>query len=97
MSKYYGMDGKEIKFDAYCALMEDNDKRKVSYTRMLNGYIVSTFLICVNSGGPADNPLIFESIVTDRGGNIYDSKKYSTQKKAKAGHRQLMKEWREKY
>ena len=92
MSEFYSRKGKAITAEEWATTFKD---KRVAITYLSNGIDVSTVWLGINHQFGKGPPLIFETMVfTANGGD--EMKRYSTEKKALAGHKRMVKKWKDK-
>jgi len=84
MSEHYDKQGEPIGLLEWAKLLEDNEYRRVGYTKV-EGCAVSTVWLGLNHQYGDGPPLIFETMI-DTGDGWDDERRYSTLEEAQKGH-----------
>lgn len=92
MSMYYDRNGDPITRDAWIRLWKDPAYRRITQ-QQAGSYWVSTVWLGYDHGFGDWSPVIFETLVTDKAGEV-DMERYRTLAEAKAGHERWVREGR---
>ena len=94
---YYDKDGSPITALEMDTKMDVTYKR-VGYTKLKSGNIVSTVWLGIDHSFSCDGPpIIFETMVlTTQGCDSLDCQRYSTLQEAELGHDEMVKTWERK-
>lgn len=91
---YYGRDGQPITLEQMARLYDDPKGRRVEWTVLDDGRIVSTVWLGIDHRYIADNgpPLIFETMVfpSSDGGVDLHCERYATEVEARDGHARIV-------
>jgi len=101
-STYYDRDCKPIEMMTWAKLFEDATYKIIKQTRLPNNRWVSTVWLGLDhSFGGSSQPLIFETMVFSKKlvsikkhGKELDTRRYSTLKEARQGHKEMCEKWR---
>jgi len=95
---YYRRDG-----TAYNNIMEwakdyEKQDRRIAEDTLSDGKWISTVFLGLNHNYSSGPPLMFETMVFPSKGNFeeLDTRRYSTEKEALAGHKEMVEEWNAK-
>lgn len=95
MSKYFfDRQGNNISLEEFDDVMSQD--RRVAETTLKDGLWVSTVFLSVDHNYGNGIPLIFETLVfkeKDTGAKVLDTRRYSTEAEALAGHDEVCAEW----
>ena len=97
--RYYDKKGKPITdVLAWSKLMEDREYKTVKQEYLPDGKWVSTVWLGLNHNFGVGKPLIFETMVFSKKDdwNDQDEERYSTLEEALAGHKKMVKKWKDK-
>ena len=70
------------------------ESRRVGYSKCSNGFEVSTVWVGIGVTFEKKKPLIFESMVWNKKGDVVCKQQYSTEAKAKKEHAVLIREYK---
>lgn len=89
MSYYFNRKGKPISREEWSALLKDLDQRRVLSTGITPNLHVSTIWFGLDHGFGGGPPIIFETMVFE-GECVADTRRYSTEEEARAGHAEMV-------
>lgn len=91
---YRGMEGEPLSMAESMFYFAHPETRRVAWTELEDGWVVSTVLLVLDHSHGFGPPLIFETLVFDGGGGVIGdlSARYSTRANAEAGHAETVAE-----
>ena len=83
--------------DEWSKMFDDAESRQVDFTKLPNGFDVSTVFLGMNHNFYEGEPLLFESMVFAKGSHDdLDQRRYTTWNEAVAGHKEMVELWANK-
>lgn len=86
MTDHYDKNGDAITLEEWMHLFEDMEYRRIAWTELPNGTTVSTVWLGLAHGHGPNGPLIFETMVQEKG-SWNEQYRYATLEEAKVGHK----------
>jgi hypothetical protein len=98
VGRYYGRDGRQLTLDEWSVLFDDDEYKQVAETTIDNLWVSTVWLGLDHNIWGHGPPLIFETMVFDRGDGTspwdMDQARYSTEEAARRGHEQMVEQVR---
>jgi len=95
---YYDTDGTPISLEDWSKGLNDLSKKRVAYTPLPDGKIVSTVWLGLDPRFGMGKPLIFQTMVfpSEQNFSELDCRRYNTLVEARVGHIDIVQEWMNK-